>query len=82
MTNTTTSDYAISIPINACYSLFLCGLPSGLSKEEILSKLDVDTLLKNGAVSNPESEKDAVWEAQYTLDNDVDSIDVEEQPDV
>ena len=77
---TTTSDYSINIPIQGSFSIYLSDMPTGMSREELLAKLDADTLYNLGELIAPYNAKEAVWEAQHTIENKAEEIDFEEQP--
>ena len=74
----TTSDYYIGIPIGAYISVTLTDLPSGLSREEILARLTVDALWEQGELSYPMKKREEVHDARYTIENNSDEIDIEE----
>ena len=74
----TSSDYYITVPISACVSLTLTDLPSGLSREEILARLTVDALWEQGELSYPMKKREEVHDARYTIENNSDDIDIEE----
>ena len=77
-TPATTSDYYIGIPIGASYSVTLSGLPSGLSREEVLAHLTPEVLDANGELCYPMKRREEIWEAVEAIGGRPDDIDIDE----
>ena len=81
MTATATkSEYYITIPIQASYSVCLSDLPSGLSDKEVLALLTPDLFFENGELSYPLKHKEEVWAAIHTVENKSAEVDITEEP--
>ena len=74
----TTSDYHIGIPIHSYVSVSLLGLPSGLSREQIIARLTPEVIAESGELVYPMKQREEVWEARQTVENRVDEIDIDE----
>ena len=74
------SEYYITIPIQASYSVCLSDLPSDLSDKEVLALLTLDLLFENGELSYPIKHKEAVWEAMQIAEHHPLMVDITEEP--
>lgn len=74
------SEYYITIPIQASYSVCLSDLPSGLSDKEVLALLTPELLSENGELSYPLKQREEVWEAIQTVDHHPLMVDITEEP--
>ena len=74
------SEYYITIPIQASYSVYLSDLPSGLSEKEVLALLTHDLLFDNGEVSYPLKQREQVSEAIQTVEHHPLMVDITEEP--
>ena len=77
-TATKTSDYYISIPITASYSVTLCDLPSGLSREEVLALLTAECMSEDGELVYPLKQREEVFEAVAAVARRSDEIVIDE----
>ena len=74
------SEYYITIPIQASYSVCLSDLPSDLSDKEVLALLTPELLFKNGEISYPMKQREEVWEALQIVEHHPLMVDITEEP--
>ena len=74
----TTSDYWVTIPIFSSVVVLMDDLPSGLTKEELLSKIDFDAILPCSGEIYPQKSKEVCFEALETIKERPTEIEIEE----
>jgi hypothetical protein len=74
-----TSTYFINIPIYACYSVTLEGLPSDLDTEDLLARLTVDVLSTHGELTYPIKQKEILIDAFECVKGAPNKISIDEE---